>query len=121
MNPIIRGGSSTAMVKPTAPIGPPMKAALARVPIFHKTEEIHRELRYINEDMETASRRKDYTTRIIRDGDSLTQDSHWDKATPEQRIEAVWSLTLLCLAWQSKQADEPRLQRSISRIQRPQR
>jgi hypothetical protein len=31
----------------------------------------------------------------------------------------VWDLTLLCLAWQRDHASEPRLQRSISRIQRP--
>ncbi|MEK7377980.1 MAG: hypothetical protein AABZ71_03670, partial [Candidatus Binatota bacterium] len=68
--------------------------------------------------METASPRRSLITRVIRNGDPRTQESHWDKATPEQRIEAVWELTLLCLAWQSKQADEPRLQRSISRIQR---
>ena len=98
-----------------------MKVLLAGTPAFHKTKEIHREMRYNIFSMETASRRKNLTTRIIRNGDSPTQESHWDKTTPEQRIEAVWDLTLLCLAWQSKQADEPRLQRSISRIQRPQR
>ena len=71
--------------------------------------------------METASLRKNVITRVIRNGDPPAQESHWDQATPERRIEAVWDLTLLCLAWQSKQADEPRLQRSISRIQRSQR
>jgi hypothetical protein len=71
--------------------------------------------------MERTSPRKNVITRVIRNGHPLTQESHWNKATPEQRIEGVWDLTLLCLAWRSKQADEPRLQRSISRIQRPQR
>jgi len=38
--------------------------------------------------------------------------------TPEERINAVWELTLLCLAWQGDQTVEPRLQRSVSRVQR---
>jgi hypothetical protein len=63
--------------------------------------------------------RKNITSRIIRPGDRMPQDDYWDKFTPEERMNAVWELTLLCLAWQPNQADEPRLQRSISRIQRP--
>jgi hypothetical protein len=63
--------------------------------------------------------RKEITSRIIRPGDPVPDEQYWDNATPEERINAVWQLTLLCLAWQSNQADEPRLQRSISRIQRP--
>ena len=63
--------------------------------------------------------RKNITSRIIRPGDWMPEDDYWDKFTPEERMNAVWELTLLCLAWQPNQADEPRLQRSISRIQRP--
>ena len=71
--------------------------------------------------MEPASPRSDVTSRIIRKGDPLPEERDWEGSTPEERINAVWDLTLLCLAWNSDQAGEPRLQRSISRIQRPRR
>jgi hypothetical protein len=70
--------------------------------------------------MNRAPHRKDVTTRIIRPGAPVDEDSYWDTATAAERITAVWELTLLCLAWQPNRPDEPRLQRSISRIQRPQ-
>ena len=63
--------------------------------------------------------RKNVTSKIIRPGDPLPEDDYWDKFTPEERMNAVWELTRLCLAWQPNETDEPRLQRSISRIQRP--
>jgi hypothetical protein len=62
---------------------------------------------------------KNITSLIIRPGDPVPDQQYWDNATPEERMNAVWELTLLCLAWQPDQAHEPRLQRSISRIQRP--
>ena len=62
---------------------------------------------------------KTITSRIIRPGDKVADESYWDEATPAERIAAVWELTLLCLAWEPNRTDEPRLQRSISRIQRP--
>lgn len=49
----------------------------------------------------------------------MPEDNYWDPFTAEERMNAVWELTLLCLAWQPNHDDEPRLQRSISRIQRP--
>jgi hypothetical protein len=69
--------------------------------------------------MNYPAERKHITSRIIRAGDPVPDLQYWDTATPEERMNAVWELTLLCLAWQPNQADEPRLQRSISRIQRP--
>ena len=68
--------------------------------------------------METSLNRKNTTARVIRPGDSLRDDPDWEATTAEQRINAVWELTLLCLAWQGDRIVEPRLQRSISRIQR---
>ena len=88
---------------------------------YGKNLSLDRPLRYNMSIVNTVSYRSNVITRVIRNGEPLTQESHWDSATPEQRIEAVWELTLLCLAWQGKPADEPRLQRSVSRIQRPQR
>ena len=69
--------------------------------------------------MKHRAGRKKITSSIFRPGDPVPDQQYWDNATPEERMNAVWELTLLCLAWQPNQADEPRLQRSISRIQRP--
>jgi len=44
-----------------------------------------------------------------------------NNASPEERIEAVWMLTELCLAWNKPSASEPRLQRTVTRLQRAQR
>jgi hypothetical protein len=63
--------------------------------------------------MNDSAKRKKITSRIIRPGDPVPDQQDWRSATPEERMNAVWDLTLLC------QVDEPRLQRSISRIQRP--
>jgi len=71
--------------------------------------------------MQTTLNRKNTTARVIRPGDPQRDDRDWETATPEERINAVWDLTLLCLAWQGDQTVEPRLQRSVSRIQRSRR
>jgi hypothetical protein len=71
--------------------------------------------------MESPPYRRNVTSRIIRKGEPLPVEQDWEGSTPEERINAVWELTLLCLAWSRDQADEPRLQRSVSRIQRPRR
>lgn len=68
--------------------------------------------------MEASQDRKRMTARVIRPGDPAGDDADWDTATPEERINAVWELTLLCFAWQGDQTGEPRLQRSVSRVQR---
>ena len=64
---------------------------------------------------------KKITGRVIRNGEPVPDDWEWENTTPEERINAVWELTLLCLSWNGDQAGEPRLQRAISRIQRPRR
>jgi hypothetical protein len=48
-------------------------------------------------------------------------DEAWKESTPAERIEAVWTLTKICMAWAGYQTDEPRLQRTITRIQRRER
>ena len=60
--------------------------------------------------METFRNREYLTARVIRPGDSSQEDPGWETATPEERINAVWDLTLLCLAWQGDQTGELRLQ-----------
>ena len=69
--------------------------------------------------MSDLVKRKKVTSFIVRPGDPVPDQQYWDNATPEERMNAVWELTLLCLTWQPNQNREPRLQRSISRIQRP--
>jgi hypothetical protein len=64
------------------------------------------------------SRSKQMTVRVIRDGTPEPPDDDWASASPEERIEAVWTLTKLCLAWNNPSASEPRLQRTITRVQR---
>ena len=59
-------------------------------------------------------------TRVIRDG-SEPDDDNWRDSSPEERIEAVWILTKLCYTWNTDEVDEPRLQRSITRVQRGRR
>lgn len=71
--------------------------------------------------MEDSSPRKDVTSRVIRKGVPVPKESDEEISTPEERMNAVWELTLLCLAWQGDEAGEPRLQRFVSRIQRPRR
>ena len=68
--------------------------------------------------MESVPFRKNITSRVIRRGDPNPDEQEWEDATPEEWINAVWELTRLCLAWQTDQDDEPRLQRSLSRVQR---
>lgn len=57
------------------------------------------------------------TSRIIRPGQSEPADTSWTKMSTEERIDAVWQLTLLCWYWNRDDTKEPRLQRTISRVQ----
>ena len=69
--------------------------------------------------MNAAQRRATMTTRLIRRGEAATEpDLDWQASTMEQRIAAVWDLTLACLAWTKPDADQPRLGRSVCRTER---
>ncbi len=48
------------------------------------------------------------TTRVVRCAGGGHPGGDWPGTTPEERMEAVWELTLLCLAWREKEAGEPR-------------
>lgn len=71
--------------------------------------------------METPVPRRNITTRAIRKGDPIPEDRDWEKMSIEDRINAVWDLTLLCLAWNGNAESEPEFQRSVSRVIRRQR
>jgi hypothetical protein len=70
--------------------------------------------------MEDRERRQRATTRLIRLGqdDGALDRAAWAGTTMEERIAAVWELTLECLAWSDPDAGEPRLQRSVCRLER---
>lgn len=61
------------------------------------------------------------TSRVIRPGEAPPEDPQSAPLTPGERMEAVWTLTLACLAWNKDFVGEPRLQRSVVRIQRAER
>lgn len=70
--------------------------------------------------MDDRQRRAQAKTRLLRmdeDDGSLERDE-WKGTTMEERIAAVWELTLECLAWRDGDAGEQRLQRSICRVER---
>jgi hypothetical protein len=74
-----------------------------------------------NRFMLEASPHKEISVKLIRDGQAEPFDDGWDNSSPEERIEGVWTLTRLCLAWNNQLTDEPRLQRNITRVQRSSR
>lgn len=71
--------------------------------------------------MHEDSQDKEVTVRDIRNGSPEPPDRDWSKATPEERIEAVWTLTKLCWGWDDPSEDELRMQRNITRVIRGKR
>jgi hypothetical protein len=70
--------------------------------------------------MDDRERRRQATTRVIRlgDDDGALDRAAWLGSTVEERIAAVWDLTLECMAWSDPDVGEPRLQRSVCRVER---
>jgi len=71
--------------------------------------------------MSKEPRNDQIKVRVIRGGLQEPPDDDWSTASPEERIEAVWTLTELCMAWNNPSTSEPRLQRTVTRLQRAQR
>ena len=71
--------------------------------------------------MRKGSQSAEIEVRVIRDGRAEAEDDDWIGSSPEERIEAVWTLTKLCLNWNNQLADEPRLHRTITHVQRSER
>lgn len=74
--------------------------------------------------MSQLSTERHITSRVVRPGDGGFREEDgaaltMPALTMEERIEAVWTLTQLCYAWNRDEAGEPRLQRSVTRILRP--
>jgi hypothetical protein len=60
------------------------------------------------------------TSRIVRlheDDGAFDRDMRL-RSSPAERLEEVWGLVLEYLAWRSPDAGEPRLQRSVCRLER---
>ena len=71
--------------------------------------------------MSDDSQDKEIPVRLIRNGSPEPPDRDWSMATPEERIEAVWTLTKLCWGWNNPSEDEPRMQKHVTRVIRGQR
>jgi len=65
--------------------------------------------------MSGDSRKDTITVRVLRNGEPEPPDNDWAMATMEERIEGVWTLTRLCMAWNNP-ASEPEFQRTITRV-----
>ena len=74
-----------------------------------------------NLSMAQALSARTIVSRVIRPGVPRGTSAEADTTTPGERMEAVWELTRLCLAWRMGPSGEPRLQRSAVRIQRQRR
>ncbi len=63
-----------------------------------------------------------FTGRLVRPGDDpdAFDREFWQSMTGEQRVEALWGMTLDAIAIKGGNPDDqPRLQRSVGRIVRP--
>jgi hypothetical protein len=70
--------------------------------------------------MDARDARAGATSRIIRlhDDDGAFDRAFWSRVPASQRLEMTWELALEYLAWRSPDAGEPRLQRSVYRLER---
>lgn len=68
--------------------------------------------------MSDAPQLKEMFVRTIRGKNAEIEGHELNALSPSERIELVWILTKLCLAWNNQLQDEPRLQRTVTRIQR---
>ena len=57
----------------------------------------------------------------VRNGEPEPPDNDWAMATMEERIEAVWTLTKICMGWHNSSDTVPELQRTVTRVIRRRR
>ena len=71
--------------------------------------------------MDNAERRRHWTVRVIRPGEDerAADREFWQRMTPDERVAVLWDMVLEARAWQGGHGDQPRLQRSVVRVQRP--
>jgi hypothetical protein len=69
--------------------------------------------------MDRRAERLSGTSRLIRRTDDGVFDREfWRAIAPEDRLELVWDMVLEWLAWKGDTDREPRLQRSVCRVER---
>jgi len=70
--------------------------------------------------MDARARRARGSSRLVTlHGDDGGFDREfWSSVPPAERLAAVWDLVLEDLAWRNPDGTEPRLQRSVCRIER---
>jgi hypothetical protein len=70
--------------------------------------------------MTPADRRRQGTSRVIAMGedDGAFDRQAWRGTSIQERLEALWDLTLDYLAWTAPNGGEPRLQRSVCVVER---
>ena len=66
------------------------------------------------------TRKRTVSVRVGRLGvdDTRMDDDWWESFTPDQRVAMMWDLVRDARAWRGEVGDEPRLQRSVVRIER---
>jgi hypothetical protein len=69
---------------------------------------------------ERNPREKRITTRLVHQGEEEREfdAQFWREMDPNLRVEALWDMVLELRAIKGLEGDEPRLQRSVSRIER---
>jgi hypothetical protein len=98
-------------------VAPPFEGSAAAL---DRTMALGRTLWYTCVMPSEAGRRRVITSRVFRAGETPPDDD-WSGISVAERIDAVWELTRQCLEWTRTGTDEPRLQRSVSRVQRARR
>ena len=70
--------------------------------------------------MTPAERRREGTSRVIamREDDGAFDRAAWVGTSVQERLEALWDLTLDYLTWTAPDGGEPRLQRSVCVVER---
>jgi hypothetical protein len=70
--------------------------------------------------MDRREERRLGVSRVTRQGqdDGSFDRVFWRAIPPAQRLEMVWDMVLESLAWRGDDGGEPRLQRSVCRVER---
>jgi hypothetical protein len=61
------------------------------------------------------------TVRSLHDRDDATDRAYWRGVSPEEKMSMVWEMVLEYQAWRYGDVHQPRLQRSVCRVERRQR
>ena len=70
--------------------------------------------------MDRREQRGKGTARLVRlhEDDGAFDRAFWQTVPPQERLEMMWDLVLESRAWRGLDGSEPRLQRSVCRVER---